>query len=220
MRNWLKIERIPGLLASSYEKATRLAIDLYYTKVADEIVSSFQQGLMLDLGTGPGYLPIEILKRSPGIQIIGVDLSRRLIHLARENAQRAGLSERLNFEFGNSSKLRFNDGEFDMVLSTGMLHSLKQPGKVFKEIYRVLKKGGEAWIYDPAKVASYIDRSKWKASLSHRDRIFLWLFRALGLLRPIKTYSPSQVREMLESTDFEVLSIEAQKDEIKIKLKK
>ena len=220
MKNWLKIERIPGPLASSYEKATRLAIDLYYTKVADEIVSSFQQGLMLDLGTGPGYLPIEILKRSPNIEIIGVDLSRRLIHMARENARRAGLSDRLSFEFGNSSRLRFNDCEFDMVLSTGMLHSLKQPVKVFQEIHRVLKKGGQAWIYDPAQVAFYIDRKKWKASLSQWDRIFLRLFRALGLLRPIKTFSPAQVREMLKSTDFEVFSIEAQKDEIKIKLKK
>ena len=220
MKSWLKIERIPGPLAPSYEKATRLAIDLYYSKVADEIVSSFQEGLMLDLGTGPGYLPIEILKRSSNIKIIGVDLSRRLIHMARENTRRAGLSDRLSFEFGNSSRLRFNEGEFDMVLSTGMLHSLKQPVKVFQEIYRVLKKGGEAWIYDPARVASYIDRDKWKASLSLWDQFFLKLFRALGLLRPIKTYNPEQVLKMLTSTDFEVLSIEAQKDEIKIKLRK
>ena len=220
MKNWLKIERIPGPLASSYEKATRLAIDLYYSKVADEIVSRFQQGVMLDLGTGPGYLPVEILKRSCDIKIIGVDLSRRLIQMARENAQLAGLSDRLSFEFGNASRLRFNEGDFDMVLSTGMLHSLKQPVKVFQEIYRVLKKGAEAWIYDPARVASYIDRNKWKASLSLRDRFFLASFRALGLLRPIKTYNPEQVREMLTSTDFEVLSIEAQKDEIKIKLRK
>ncbi len=220
MKNWLKIERIPGPLASSYEKATRLAIDLYYSKVADEIVARFQQGVMLDLGTGPGYLPVEILKRSCDIKIIGVDLSRRLIQMARENAQLAGLSDRLSFELGNASRLRFNEGDFDMVLSTGMLHSLKQPVKVFQEIYRVLKKGAEAWIYDPARVASYIDRNKWKASLSLRDRFFLTSFRALGLLRPIKTYNPEQVREMLTSTDFEVLSIEAQKDEIKIKLRK
>ena len=107
-----------------------------------------------------------------------------------------------------------------MVLSTGMLHSLKHPVKVFNEIYRVLKKGGEAWIYDPAKVALYIDRNKWEALLSPWDRISLKLFRAIGLLRSIKTYSPEQAREMLKHTDFEVLSIESQKDEIKIKLKK
>jgi ubiquinone/menaquinone biosynthesis C-methylase UbiE len=220
MKNWLKIERIPGPLTSSYEKATRLAIDLYYTRVADEIVSSFNQGLILDLGTGPGYLPIEILKKASGINIIGVDLSRGLIRMARENAKQAGLSDRLNFEFGNSATLRFNDGAFDMVLSTGMLHSLKQPVKVFKEIYRVLKKGGQAWIYDPAQVAFYIDRNKWKASLSHRDRIFLWLFRTLKLLRPIKTYTRAQILEMLKATDFEIVSIEEKKDEIKVKLKK
>jgi ubiquinone/menaquinone biosynthesis C-methylase UbiE len=220
MKNWFKIERIPGPLACAYEKATRLAIELYYTKVADEIVSGFEGGLLLDLGTGPGYLPIEILGRSPDIKIVGVDLSRRLIRMARENAQRAGLSGRLDFQFGNASKLHFDDDTFDMVLSTGMLHSLKQPVRVFKEIHRVLKKGGQAWIYDPAKVALYIDRNQWKASLSHWDRLFLWLFRTLKLLRPIKTYTREQALEMLQATDFEIISIAAHKAEIKIKLRK
>jgi ubiquinone/menaquinone biosynthesis C-methylase UbiE len=220
MKNWLKIERIPGPLASSYEKATRLAIDMYYREVAAEIVSRFKQGLMLDLGTGPGYLPIEILKKSSDIKIVGIDLSHRLIQMARENARRAGFADRLDFQVGNSAKLRFDDASFDMVLSTGMLHSLKKPLRVFKDIYRVLKKGAEAWIYDPAKVAFYIDRKKWKASLTNQERFFLWLFRALKLLRPIKTYSREQVVEMLQATDFEVLSIEEEKDEIKIKLRK
>jgi ubiquinone/menaquinone biosynthesis C-methylase UbiE len=140
--------------------------------------------------------------------------------MARENARRAGFADRLDFQVGNSAKLRFDDASFDMVLSTGMLHSLKKPLRVFKDIYRVLKKGAEAWIYDPAKVAFYIDRKKWKASLTNQERFFLWLFRALKLLRPIKTYSREQVVEMLQATDFEVLSIEEEKDEIKIKLRK
>jgi ubiquinone/menaquinone biosynthesis C-methylase UbiE len=220
MKNWLKIERIPGILAPSYEKATRLAVDLYYAQVANEIVASFQQGLMLDLGTGPGYLPVEILKRSSSIKIIGVDLSRRLIRMARKNAERAGLTDGLEFVYGNSANLRFGDNAFDMVLSTGMLHSLKQPVKVFKEIYRVLKKGGQAWIYDPAQIAFHIDRRKWKASLTRGDQFYLWLFRTLKLLRPIKTYTRKQVIGMLESTAFEILSIEEEKDEIKIKLRK
>ncbi|MHC4105332.1 MAG: class I SAM-dependent methyltransferase, partial [Planctomycetota bacterium] len=172
MKQWIKIERIPGPLASSYEKATRLAIDIYYHKVAREIVSEFKEGLILDLGTGPGYLPIEIVKSAANIKIVGIDLSRKLIQMARENAQKAGFAGRLDFYVGNSAKLRFEDGSFDMVLSTGMLHSLKDPVKVFREIYRVLKKGGQAWIYDPAKVAFYINRKKWRASLTHRERFF------------------------------------------------
>ena len=39
MKSWIKIERIPGVLASAYEKATRLVIDSYYRHVAEEIVA-------------------------------------------------------------------------------------------------------------------------------------------------------------------------------------
>lgn len=220
MKNWLKIERIPGLLASSYEKATRLAIDIYYSKVADEIVSSFKEGLMLDLGTGPGYLPIEIAKRSSNIKIIGIDLSRNLIQMAQQNARNAGVTNRLEFQVGNSARLRFDDGSFDMVLSTGMLHSLRNPLKVLREIYRVLKKGAQAWIYDPAKVASYIDRKKWRASLTRRERFFIWMFTLLKLLRPINTYNRAQVVEMIQATDFAIISLEEDTEEIKIRLQK
>jgi ubiquinone/menaquinone biosynthesis C-methylase UbiE len=220
MKKWLKIERIPGPLVSSYEKATRLAIDIYYRRVAEEIVSTFKEGLILDLGTGPGYLPIEIIKKSADIKIVGIDLSRKLIQMAQQNAQNAGVTDRIDFQMGDSGRLRFDGASFDMAISTGMLHSLKDPVKVLNEIYRVLKNGGEAWIYDPAKVASYIDRKKWKASLTYRERFFIWMFTVLKLLRPIKTYNREQVGEMIRATDFEILSIKEEKDEIKVKLKK
>jgi ubiquinone/menaquinone biosynthesis C-methylase UbiE len=216
----IKIERIPGPLASSYEKATRLAIDIYYRKVAAEIVSEFEQGLILDLGTGPGYLPIEIVKSAANVKIVGIDLSRRLIEMARRNAQKSGFSERLTFAVGNAGGLRFDDASFDMVLSTGMLHSLRDPVKVFKEICRVLKKGGQAWIFDPARIAFYIDRKRWKASLKKHERFSLWLFARLGLLKPIKTYRREQVVDMIRGLDFEIISIEEEKNEIKIKLRK
>ena len=117
MKRWIKYERIPGVLASSYEKASRMVVDGYYSQVADEIVSHIRQGNMLDLGTGPGYLPIEIVKRAPGINITGVDLSRKLIQMSRTNAQKAGFSSQLSFELGNSGRLRFDDAVFDMVIN-------------------------------------------------------------------------------------------------------
>ena len=218
MKQWIKIERIPGVLASAYEKATRMAIDRYYRPLADEIVSSKAEGTILDLGTGPGHLPIEIAKRSPSICIVGIDLSRKLIHMAQVNAAQSGFSDRLKFQVGNAAKLQFDENVFDMAMSTGMLHSLKDPVKVLTEIYRVLKKGGEAWIYDPAKVASLIDRKKWKASLNFRERFFLWGFGLFGLHKPIKTYEPDQIKAMIEATQFTNYDIVKDQDEIKIKL--
>jgi len=221
MQPWIKIERIPGPLAGSYEKACRLVIKSYYSSLAEEILSNSVEGLILDLGTGPGYLPIEIVKRHPSIRAVGVDLSRSLIHMAQASAAKAGLSDRVDFKVGNAARLKFQDAFFDMVISTGMLHSLRQPVEVLREIYRVLKMGGEAWIYDPAKIASSIDVKKWKDLLSSRDRFFLRLFTRFKLFSPsIKPFNRDQVITMIEATDFKEYRIDKNGDEMHIKLKR
>lgn len=220
MKRRVLIERIPAPLASLYEKATRLVIESYYSRVAEEIVSSFEEGALLDLGTGPGYLPIEILKRSPLIRCDGIDLSSRLIRMARVHAQKAGVADRLNFEVGNAAELRFEDESYDMVISTGMLHMLKDPVKVLRECYRVLKPGGEAWIYDPARVSSQLDKEKWKASLSVLERLSYLLFKLYLRINPPSTYGREQVEEMIAATKFKEYEIEEEDQEIKVKLRK
>jgi hypothetical protein len=84
----------------------------------------------------------------------------------------------------------------------------------------VLKAGREAWIFDPAKVASRVDREKWKASLTMRERFFLWLFKIFGLHKPIKTYTRKQAIALIKQTDFKNFWIDEKDKEIKIKLKK
>ena len=124
------IERIPDLFASIYEKATRMVLETYYDPVAEEVVSSLRDGTILDLGTGPGYLPIQIAKKSPSIRIDGIDLGQKLIAMAKANAIKAGVSDRVNFEVGNAGNLRFEDDSYDMVLSTGMFHALNDPVEI------------------------------------------------------------------------------------------
>ena len=175
-----------------------MVIDSYYSQVAEEIAAHLSGGILLDIGTGPGYLPIEIANRSSAVRIIGVDLSRKLIQMARSNAQEAGLSDRLKFQLGNAGRLEFEDSAFDMVISTGMLHSLKDPVRVLQEIYRVLKAGRQAWIFDPAKVSSTVDRQKWRASLNLRERFFLWLFGLFGLHKPIDIHTREQAPALPE----------------------
>jgi len=220
MKCWLRYERIPSVLASSYEKASRMVIEGYYRQVAEEIVSHIRQGAMLDLGTGPGYLPVEIAKRTPDVSIIGLDLSRNLIRRAMATAHQAGLTSRLRFEVGNAARLPYDADAFDMVISTGMLHSLKNPVSVLLEIKRVLKPGAEAWIYDPANVMRYIDRNKWRASLNLRERFFLWFFGLLGLHKPIAVYRESDVIPIIEQAGFTKYRIEERTREIRIKLTK
>ena len=214
------VERIPGPFVTLYEKATRMAIDTYYAPVAKEVLANLEGRHILDLGTGPGYLPIEIAKRSPHVRIHGIDLSRKLIEKARSNASSAGVSEHLHFEVGNASRLRFDDGSFDMVISTGMLHTLKDPVKVLKECNRVLKQGGKAWIYDPARVTSQIDIRKWKASFTFREKVMYALFLLYAKINPGKVYEHEQVATMIEIAQFREYEIEKQGNEIRMRLTK
>jgi ubiquinone/menaquinone biosynthesis C-methylase UbiE len=214
------IERIPDLFASIYEKATRMVLETYYDPVAEEVVSFLRDGTILDLGTGPGYLPIRIAKKSPSIRIDGIDLGQKLIAMARANAIKAGVSDRVNFEVGNAGKLRFEDDSYDMVLSTGMLHALNDPVGVLRECYRVLKPGGETWIYDPARVSSYIDKKKYLASLSFKEKIISLLFRFYTKFNPPHSYNKEKVSGMIDQTDFKEYCIEEKGKEIRIQLTK
>ena len=220
MKRRFTIERIPGPLASLYEKAARLVIESYYRQAAEEVISFLMDGFILDLGTGPGYLPIELAGKAPGVRVCGIDLSRPLIEKARTNARKAGLETRVHFEVGNASRLRFPDASFDMVISTGMLHMLRDPVKVIQECYRVLKSGQEAWIYDPARVSSQVDKAEWRGSLSSFERHMYRLLPFFARLNPPHPYTREQVEGWIRRTSFKKYSIEEHGKEIKVRLRK
>ncbi len=143
----MKIEGIHGPAGYLYYFTTKTRKGCYET-LAQEIISKLNSGRVLDIGTGAGNLPIEIAKREPNLEIIGIDLSKTLIKIARDMAKREGADDTVRFEIGSAYDLKFEDSYFDLVISSGVIHHLKYPMKAFNEIYRILKPNKEAWIYD------------------------------------------------------------------------
>jgi len=119
----------------------------YYESVASQVLERLQTGRALDIGTGPGRLPAIIASRNKYVNVTGLDLSPDMVKIADERAAKAGLSN-VTFKVGSASDLPFGDREFDLVISTLSFHHWKEPDKAMDEIYRVLREGGEAWIYD------------------------------------------------------------------------
>jgi ubiquinone/menaquinone biosynthesis C-methylase UbiE len=97
---------------------------------------------LLDAGCGTGLMALRIAAQHPGCTVQGIDLSPKMIAVARQDAEEQGLA--VDFRVGSIVEMPYPDGAFDMVLTNIMYHHLdlaeKQQSVV--EIARVLKPGG------------------------------------------------------------------------------
>ncbi len=149
----LKIEGIPGPGAKIYSTvvAGSPIMQDFYREVTAEIASKVSSGKLLDIGTGPGYVPIEVARASQNAEIKAIDISSAMVMIARQKAEDAGLSQRVQFEYGSAEHIPYGDGYFDLIVSTLSFHHWANRRECLKEIHRVLKIGGEAWIYELRK---------------------------------------------------------------------
>lgn len=128
--------------------STTVIFQKHYELVAKDIIKYCLQGNLVDIGTGPGWLLLKLHKLAPELRIVGLDISAAMVAKAKENIASAGLSAFISIEKGSADFLPFADNSLDCVISTGSLHHWKNPIAGLNEIYRVLKNGGQARIYD------------------------------------------------------------------------
>jgi ubiquinone/menaquinone biosynthesis C-methylase UbiE len=107
-------------------------------------------GRVLDVGTGPGFVALEVarLLRGRDCAVVGMDLSLAMLALAAENAAREGLAEGLVWREGDAKAMPFGDDEFDLLVCNDSLHHWADPLPVFDEMARVLKPGGALMVHD------------------------------------------------------------------------
>ena len=114
------------------------------------------EGWLLDVGTGPGGIPLKIARRSPKLRVVGVDRSLRMVEEAKRATRAEGLDGRAFFVLADAGRLGFRDAFFDVVISNSLLHHLPEPVPVFNEMARVAKPGGLVLLRDfrrPSRLA-------------------------------------------------------------------
>ncbi len=95
---------------------------------------------ILDAGCGNGYLCRLLAKK--GARIVGVDISERLVEIAKQKENEAPLG--IAYHKGSLCNLSmFKDETFDVVVSNLVLMDLPDLEKAVQELKRVLKKGGK-----------------------------------------------------------------------------
>ena len=136
-------------VAAAFEKVTNLLpFKLLHRKVLSQLKLYNLKDSLLDVGCGSGNLIIQVAKKYPSLDLIGVDLSSEILELAKKKAIENNLNEKIVFKIGSVESLPFPDKSVDFILSTLSLHHWEDPKQAFEEIFRVLTDGGVLLIFD------------------------------------------------------------------------
>lgn len=111
---------------------------------------------VLDAGCGTGHTTVALARRLPGVEFVGLDLSRTSIDIARELAESSGVGN-VRFEVADLSAAisetapaePLESGSFRAVLALGVLHHVPDHDTTLDNLVRLLEPGGRLglWMY-------------------------------------------------------------------------
>jgi ubiquinone/menaquinone biosynthesis C-methylase UbiE len=207
---------IEGYFATMYADCARNseAMRNDYRQLAAKAASAIPGGKVLEVGSGPGYVSLEIARLLPEVKIVGLDLSETMIEIATRNADEYGVSDRVKFRQGDASAMPFEESLFDFVVSCGSLHHWQNPPEVFDEIHRVLKPGCSALIDDLRRDASPESMREWTSG--HESRFMRWGARHSFT----EAYTAREIEDILEDSAFENFDVKVEELNLEIWLRK
>jgi ubiquinone/menaquinone biosynthesis C-methylase UbiE len=120
-----------------------------HARAYDVVAAGLQPGSrVLDVGTGPGRVPVAIATAAPHLRVEGLDLLPEMVEQARRSAAAAGLADRVVFTVGDVAALPYPDASFDLIVSSMSQHHWPDARAGLRELGRVIRPGGRIWIYD------------------------------------------------------------------------
>ena len=102
---------------------------------------------VLDVGSGVGG-PARFLAANYGFQVTGIDLSEPFVEAARYLTARTGQNGQVSFQTASALELPFDHGQFDAVLLQHVAMNISDRPRLYREIRRVIKTGGQFANFD------------------------------------------------------------------------
>ncbi len=127
--------------------------ELLLSRFSQVYTSSPAGRVVVDIGTGTAVLLIRLAEKPEysDATFIGTDLFADMIRTAEEAVTFAGLSDRIRLDECDVHRLPYRGDYADYVLSRSNIHHWADPVQAFREIYRILKRGGIAMLHEPRR---------------------------------------------------------------------
>ena len=123
-----------------------------------ELAGDRKNARAIDLGTGPGDVPLLVAKLRPHWNIVATDASLPMLRHGHDSA-RANVSN-VRFVLADVKRLPIPDASFDIVFSNSLLHHLPDPTPFWREIRRIAKPGALVFVRDLTRPPSPRDAQR------------------------------------------------------------
>jgi tRNA (uracil-5-)-methyltransferase TRM9 len=167
---------------------------IFQTELA-ALACRWQKGRLLNVGCahGPDFLPFK-----DGFKLYGVDFSAEMLKFAEKYAKKFDFSVEL--KQADVRKLPYADGSFDWAIAVATYHHLGggEHQEALKELKRVLKPGGEAFI---------TVWNKWQPRfwLKRKEVKVPWKQKKQTLYRSYYLFSYGELEKLVKQAGFEII---------------
>lgn len=136
-----------------------MSIDRLWRRRVVKIVRRTKPRRILDVATGTGDLAIAMARRIKDVQILAVDISERMLDVARRKIVARGLDGRIVLDRGDAEHLEVAAASIDVATVAFGVRNFGDLDAGLRELARVIKPGGKVVILEFSRPANPLFRS-------------------------------------------------------------
>jgi 2-polyprenyl-3-methyl-5-hydroxy-6-metoxy-1,4-benzoquinol methylase len=136
------VEQVRVYARADFTEENQGFVDLFF-----ESCPEWSGGHVIDLGCGPGDIPIRFARKFPDARVTGIDASRPMIQLAEEAVKSAKLEERIRFRCERFQEVSLQEPA-DAAISNSLLHHVPNPFQFWYKLKHLVKPGSFVLVMD------------------------------------------------------------------------
>lgn len=160
-----QIELMFNDIAPTYDKLNHilsLNVDKSWRRKAvkrlKKSVANVQNPMILDVACGTADSTIQIAKIIENAEVLGLDISEKMLEIGEEKVIKLGLNDRIKLFNSCAENIDFLDDKFDAVFVAFGVRNFSDRNKGLSEILRVLKPQGSLFVLELSEPQNVIVR--------------------------------------------------------------
>ncbi len=135
-------EQVLAYAEADFEEENQGFVDKFFTMYPD-----LESPHILDLGCGPGDIPIRVARRHAACRVTGIDASQPMIAYAEQAVQKAGFHDRVQFLCQRFQDVNLSSPA-DAMISNSLVHHVPNPLRFWYSLKTLVKPGGRVLVMD------------------------------------------------------------------------